>query len=136
MATKSKVEWLGRSLLLSPYSYALCLNEDDFYAELKRLKIPERKWPDFIHGPTASATAHIFTTTKDGINSFVLVALRKQKGIKRVEIYGLLIHEAVHIWQAICRDIGEEYPSDEMEAYSIQKIAQELIHSYMEQIKR
>lgn len=43
-----------------------------------------------------------------------------------IEIYGLLLHEAVHIWQKIKKLMGEKKPSVEFEAYSIQCIAQDL----------
>ena len=46
------------------------------------------------------------------------------------ESISLLIHEAVHLWQAHCRWIGEDKPGDETEAYAIQKIASELIREY------
>ena len=42
----------------------------------------------------------------------------------------LLVHEAVHVWQAFCEDIGEKSPSDEFEAYSIQSISYELMTAY------
>ena len=46
------------------------------------------------------------------------------------EATSLLIHEAVHLWQAHCRWLGEDRPGDETEAYAIQKIASELIKEY------
>ena len=51
------------------------------------------------------------------------------------EAVGLLIHEAVHVWQEFCREIKESSPCDEFEAYSIQAIAQRLIVSFNEQLK-
>jgi len=49
-----------------------------------------------------------------------------------IETYGLLLHEAVHIWQRIRRLMGEYEPSKEFEAYSIQAIAQDLFAMYEE----
>lgn len=49
-----------------------------------------------------------------------------------VEIHGLLLHEAVHVWQRIKQRMGEKEPSIEFEAYSIQRIAQDLFDMYEE----
>ena len=51
------------------------------------------------------------------------------------QIHGLLLHEAVHIWQAHTRAIGSlNDHGDEEEAYAIQAIAQELMYSFREQV--
>ncbi|MDR6628361.1 hypothetical protein J2X86_000349 [Acinetobacter lwoffii] len=49
-----------------------------------------------------------------------------------IEIHGLLLHEAVHIWQRIRKLMGEKEPSSEFEAYSIQRIAQDLFAMFQE----
>lgn len=48
------------------------------------------------------------------------------------QVYGLIVHEAVHVWQRIVEHIGEHKPSDEFMAYGIQTIAQELMFAYKE----
>ena len=53
---------------------------------------------------------------------------------ERELIYALLVHEAVHIWQEIKKLIGEEHPSKEFEAYSMQAITQELFVEYQRQV--
>ncbi|NIE95171.1 hypothetical protein F3J02_01510 [Acinetobacter sp. Tr-809] len=52
-----------------------------------------------------------------------------------IQIHGLLLHEAVHIWQEITQLMGEESPSVEFEAYSIQAIAQDLFEMFEESEK-
>lgn len=47
-----------------------------------------------------------------------------------IEIHGLLLHEAVHIWQRLKKIMNEQDPSSEFEAYSIQRIAQDLFEMY------
>ena len=49
-----------------------------------------------------------------------------------IEIHGLLLHEAVHIWQRVRQRMGETNPSTEFEAYSIQAIAQDLFAMFEE----
>lgn len=46
------------------------------------------------------------------------------------ELYqqGLIIHESVHIWQEIRTMMYEKNPSTEFEAYSIQRISQDLLY--------
>lgn len=47
-----------------------------------------------------------------------------------IQIFSLLLHEAVHIWQRVRMRMGESEPSKEFEAYSIQRIAQDLFWLY------
>ena len=49
-----------------------------------------------------------------------------------IEVHGLLLHEAVHIWQRIKQRMNERDPSVEFEAYSIQAIAQDLFEMFEE----
>lgn len=49
-----------------------------------------------------------------------------------IEIHGLLLHEAVHVWQRVKKLMGELEPSVEFEAYSIQRIAQDLFSMFEE----
>lgn len=69
------------------------------------------------------------TFERDG-EAVCIVCLSGTEGRSGVEIAGMLIHEAVHIWQQYCEDIGERHPGDEQEAYAIQAIAQELLAEY------
>ncbi len=43
------------------------------------------------------------------------------------EVMGVLCHESVHVFQSVCEFMGEEDPSPEFMAYSIQNIYQELL---------
>ena len=44
-----------------------------------------------------------------------------------VAVIGMVTHEAVHIFQFMCADVGEKDPSPEFEAYTIQAITQHLL---------
>ncbi|MFW6575186.1 hypothetical protein ACOCJL_12555 [Acinetobacter baumannii] len=64
--------------------------------------------------------------------AYAVVQLGDTSERKLIEIYGLLLHEAVHVWQKIKKLMGEREPSSEFEAYSIQSIAQDLFKMYEE----
>jgi len=128
---KSKIRWLPRELLVSPYCYALCLSEKQYFAELKRLDVPRKNWGEFV---TKDAAVNFIHGNQGG--KVALVTLRKSKGITREQIYGLLVHEAVHIWQEVRECLGEKFPASEQEAYSVQRIAQSLMESYRDQTAR
>ena len=124
---KRGVSYINRALLFSPYCIGLCLSEAAFKKELRRLKLPPEKWPSFLGSDKAGATTHVFES-KD----VVMVAMGSRRNCSMLEIHGLLVHEAVHIWQAIRDSIGEKSPSAEFEAYSLQTISQNLFEAYRE----
>lgn len=132
---KSTLNWLDRSLLTSLYCYALCLSEDAFHAELRRLEIPERRWPKFLKTTHANATTNFFENL-DSAENCAIVTMHPSKDRELEQVYALLVHEAVHIWQATKDVIGESNPGIETEAYAIQRIAQSLMYSYKEQTAR
>lgn len=59
-----------------------------------------------------------------------IVEVGDSLGRSDVEIYGLIAHEAVHVYQRIVERMGEGKPSKEFEAYSIQRICVDLFDSY------
>lgn len=128
------MKWLDRDLTYSPYSYGLCLTEADFEKELKRLKIPVRDWPEFVNSVHANACIHYFEKC-DGLGRSAIICLRPTRTHTTEEIYALLVHEAMHLWQAIIDTIGEHRPSTEFEAYSVQAICLNLFVAYREATK-
>ncbi len=62
------------------------------------------------------------------------MCVRAWEGRDPVEVAGLLVHEAVHVWQAYAQSIGERTPGEEQEAYAIQGIAQELMAEFARQM--
>lgn len=129
---KTGLNWLDRALVVSPYCFALCKSEKQFHAELKCLGISKKDWPEFVSNTHLSATTHFFEKETKNINRCCIVCVRIPKGHSELEIAGLLVYEAVHIWQAIRDNIGETRPSSEFEAYAIQCISQRLIASWGE----
>ncbi|HGH1366370.1 hypothetical protein ACT4U1_11445 [Acinetobacter baumannii] len=70
------------------------------------------------------------STFSDGAYAIVQIGDTSEKD--QIQVYGLLLHEAVHVWQIVKRRMGESEPSVEFEAYSIQAIAQDLFEMYEE----
>ncbi len=123
-----KIKWINRSLILSHYAIGLCQSEDAFKKELRRLKVPKNQWPEWIT-IGKDAKVHYFEKT-DTHALCCIVCIKSVKGIKKSQVIGLLIHEAVHIWGAIVQELNERDPSSEFMAYTIQNIAQRLIEAY------
>lgn len=126
------VKYLSRALFVTNIFYCLCLNEQDFQAELKDLGVPERKWPDFLPSG-AEGCVHFLVSAQD--QEVNLVCLNAKPDKSKIEIYCILVHEAVHLWQNMKRAVNENRPSDEFEAYAIQSIAERLMNSYRKQTK-
>lgn len=120
-----KTRWLDRRIAAPGPYLALCLSEAEFRSALKHLRAStESAWVRNAH---SHATAHTFEGPR-GLT--VIVCIRDWQGREPVEVAGLLIHEAVHIWQQYADHIGERRPGDEQEAYGIQAIAQELLAEF------
>ena len=120
------MKWLDRRLIQNPLCVGLCLSEKKFRKEMKRLGVNDP--PEFVISGK-DATAHFFTK---GDEQSVIVTLGETKGRTKEEVYALLVHEAVHIWQSVRDSMGEKFPSMEFEAYSIQQISLELMAAYKE----
>ena len=123
----SKIKWCERpNLIPAPY-YGLCLSEAAYLKQMKRMKLANP--PPWISNSHSDATTHVLEL--DG-KLAMLVCLMARKGVEREQIYSLLVHEGVHIWQEIRDGIGERRPSSEFEAYAVQWIAQQLFYAYQE----
>lgn len=131
MARKVSVHWLDRNMMTGPY-FCLCLTESAFRAALKHLKLPESRWPEWIM-LGADATTHHLEMNGDEVH---IVCMRPSSKKEKVQHYALLVHEAVHIWQAYRKSLGEDEPGSEHEAYSVQHLSQELMLSYEKQMRR
>lgn len=124
-----KTRWLDRRIAAPGPFLALCLSEQEFKAAVAHLKAgQELAWIKTSH---SQATAHTF----EGPNGLtVIVCLSDWRGRNPVEVAGLLVHEAVHAWQAYADHIGERTPGIEQEAYAIQSIAQELMAEFSRRV--
>ena len=124
-------QWLDRRIGPSGPYLALCLSQDEYRAAVKHLKSPELpRWVS--HG--ANATTHTFEHESNG--TVCVVCLDGHEARSPVEVAGLLVHEAVHVWQQWCADMGERNPGSEQEAYAVQHIAQTLMSEFARRIGR
>lgn len=127
------MKFFDTALVDCPYKYAVCVDEKKFKKALKRLSLDQREWPDFIHDGK-DATVHYLENPEVG--NFAIVCINPPDDDNDTQIIGLLVHEAVHIWQESKIIIGDNNPSQEFEAYSIQRIAQDLISEYRRKTSR
>ncbi len=124
-----RTNWLDRRIGKAGPYLALCLSEDEFRAAVLHLKSADvPRWVSH----RADATMHTFDH-EDG-SLVCVVCLSNTEGRNAIEIAGMLVHEAVHVWQQWCDDAGELRPGNEQEAYAIQAIAQELMAEYSRRV--
>lgn len=81
---------------------------------------------------SAGTFAQVSCYERPGKPLFCLVQVNKRKCKKQkpVQVVGLLVHEAVHVWQKTVGRMQESTPSAEFEAYSVQRIVQDLLSVY------
>lgn len=121
-----KHKWLNRGIAHPGPYLTLCTSEAQYLQALKDCHV--KPVHDWIRTPHADATVHYMTNkTSDAV---AVVCIRISDDRTPIEIAGLLVHEAVHIWQDYCDRIGEHTPGREQEAYGVQAIAQELMQAY------
>ena len=123
----AKVSWISRAVIESPYCIGLCLSEDAYRRQLRRLKVKGWEVEDWI---PCDSDACVQTLANQDSGEQCFIVCLDAKGHKRDEVIGLLVHEAVHVWQGIVEGIGEDHPSSEFEAYAIQRIALHLVGGY------
>ncbi len=129
-----KTRWLDRGYLGTNFYFCLCTSEKQFYDELKRLGIPRDRWPEFMGSESADATVWHFECVTQ--RPALIVCFKVNPERTPIEVAGLLVHEATHLWQRAKRDMNEENPGDEVEAYAIQHFSQQLMEAYNEQVNR
>lgn len=130
-----KVQWLDRTLFVSSCHYTLCTTKKQFRQALKHFRVPKKHYPPFVSDSFANATTH-FIDNKLYQKKASIVCLANYTDRTPTQIAGLLCHEAVHIWQQTCMDLGETAPSAELEAYAIQSLTQSLIEEFERQTCR
>lgn len=91
---------------------------------------------EHISFPTSGAVCTTLTHDKtDELCAIVSVSKASQESCNAIEMAGLLVHEAVHVWQEYAKWIGEHSPATEQEAYAVQGISQELMAEYARRLE-
>jgi hypothetical protein len=129
---KKTVEWLDRALIIGP-RYTLCTTKAQFAAALKEIKVDnyDREFLD----TGVDACVHYFGCDSGPVICIVCVNMKEMQQYDGIEIAVILVHESVHIWQKYVKYIGEQAPSKEFEAYSIEAISEGLMREYAKQTK-
>ena len=124
----TKTNWLPAVAIHTP-DWCLCLSQDDFDRAAKEIKLKDAgKW--LVDGYTG--TTHRLER-KDGSEVCVICidveAIRKDK-YDPIRESGLLLHEVIHLWQAVEEGMNDVKSSKEFEAYSIQNLYLALAAEY------
>jgi hypothetical protein len=123
--------WLNRRVAKPGPYLTLVLSEKELDAAVKRLTKEKLRFP------TTGAICFTLENPNGDLCAVVALSCNVQDHCAAIEIAGLLIHEAVHVWQAYAADsIQEHHPSSEQEAYAIQGISQELLAEYARRITK
>lgn len=128
---KAKIRWLDRRIAAAGPFLTLCTDERQYKEAMRHLNLSAV--PAWV-SPGASATTH-HASNADG-RLACIVCIDGWRGRDPVEVAGLLVHEAVHVWQEYADGIGEREPGREQEAYAVQSIAQELMAEFRRQMTR
>lgn len=120
----NKTVWCDAGLFKGLFYYGFCPNEKAWEKSMKSFGLPNNPYPT-SHGRCT------FLSNKGG-KPVVLVTIMDgaENNYSHIEIAGIIVHEGIHVWQQMCNTVGEDAPSVEFEAYSVQKIFQELMTAF------
>ena len=124
-------KWLDRRVAKQGPYLTLVLSEKELDKAVKPLTKEKLRFP------VMGATCFTLENPDGDLCAVIALSYKVQNHCDAIEIAGLLIHEAVHVWQAYARDvINEREPSSEQEAYAIQGISQELLAEYARRLSK
>lgn len=119
--------WLNRNSVPFPY-FTLCLTVEDYYRTMRELGTKESRISPPLASNTANAT--VTFTTNEAKEPCCIVFLEDNS--TPLQTAGLLVHEAVHIWQEYAQLHGLT-DTGKIEAQCIQAISQALMAEYARQ---
>lgn len=116
-----EVIWCDRGW--QPVFYGFCPSRTAWTREMRKMGCKE---------PYPASDGCATTFEQKGKTCVIVTLGPVSPGRTRVEVAGLLAHEATHIWQTVRRTMGEKDPSIEFEAYSVQAIFQGLYQAWLD----
>jgi hypothetical protein len=126
------MKWLDRRIAAPGPYLSLVLSQEEFDAALRHCGVREKlKWRGLDN---SEALSTILRNKRRELVCVVSICPHEKRS--HIEIAGLLVHEAVHVWQEYAKSIGEQTPGVEQEAYAIQSIAQELMAEYARRLDK
>lgn len=124
------MKWCDRALVESPYNYGICFTKEDYQATLKANGVQEIEYDECGLGDPKGSARVSFYKPMSGQRLAIVCLGEGHEKLKLTVVYGLLVHESAHIWQAILEEQCDTEPSSEYEAYSLQSISQNLMEQY------
>jgi hypothetical protein len=118
--------WLNCTLINGPF-VALAASDKEYQKVMRSLglRVDKNEWANQI-----SQCLGKVLELKNEQSKPAFVVLIDPKKHNDFSALSILVHESVHVWQGVCRYIGESSPSVEFEAYSIQNIYEALANAY------
>ncbi len=123
-AKRPDVVWIPRGW--QPVSIGFAPSKWAWDRETKRLTGKVAPYPQ------AAGCCTTFEHPEYGTLILVTLNEKMDRSRSRVEIAGLLCHEATHAWQRVREVMNEDDPSIEFEAYSMQAIFQSLYQAWLD----
>jgi hypothetical protein len=117
----NKTIWINKGW--QPIHLGFCPSKKAWDTTLREFKITDEPYPT-NHG----RCTHLVNAISG--EEVILITVNLKEDTSALEIVGLIVHESVHAFDYICESIGEDKPSTEFKAYSIQAIAQEMINAF------
>lgn len=123
------MHWLDRDTVRAPHTI-LCMSAKEFQRVARKCGVsdPGVWMNESVH--------HAVVHTWEKPGELICVVCLNPEAMKSdpIDVACTLVHESVHIFQRLCDSIGEDKPSREFEAYSIERIAERLMREFKRRI--
>lgn len=121
--------WLSRGLVYGPY-LCLCLTQEDLDEAMDHCHVPR------VEPRNSDGTCYVLEKPgNNGLVCAIWINPDRIVGRELSDILGLIVHEATHVKQHIMEHFGEDKPSVEFEAYTIQNIFNTLADEFMSRVQ-
>lgn len=125
------MKWLDRDTVRAPH-LALCLSEKEFLRAAKHCKVGDPgAWLD-----EKRHKAVLHTWESGGLLTCVVCLSPGALTSDPIDVAVMLVYESVHVFQRLCDSIGESEPSREFEAYSIERISEQLMREFKRRMEK